>query len=76
MSKLGFRSKAEAQCVRELTGRGWHIGGRNGQNHMLLVWPETGATLLIPGRGPSHFYVKVLKAASIQEQAISMRGAA
>ncbi len=59
MSRPGFRSAAEAKCVREMVARGWQRVGRNGQGHQRLVWPATGAVLTIPGKGPEQLFAKV-----------------
>lgn len=63
MSKLRNRSKEEAECIRELSRRGWLRRGRNGQGHERMIWPALGVSLIIPGKGPRHFFVKVFTAA-------------
>ena len=67
MAKQRFRTAVEAECVRTLTGRGWRCMERTGNNHLMLRWPPSGATLLIPSTGAKHHYKKIFKAAKQKE---------
>lgn len=69
MAAFRSRSKEEAKAVRALKKRGWQMSRRNGMGHLLMVWPPTGSTVLLPGSGPEHFYVKVFTTARRIEEA-------
>ena len=49
MSKPGYRSATESRYARILTARGWVRDGRDGWNHLRLVWPPSGAVVTLPG---------------------------
>jgi hypothetical protein len=68
-AKRRFRSKAEADMVRELTGRGWKAVGRNGTNHSRMLWPPTGAVLALPGKGDETLLARVRKTAAVMMNA-------
>ena len=69
MAAFRGRSKQEAEAMRALKKRGWRIQRRNGMGHLLMVWPPTGDTVLLPGVGPEHFFVKVFTTARRIEEA-------
>lgn len=63
MSKPGYRSATESRYARILTARGWVRDGRDGWNHLRLVWPPSGAVVTLPGCGPDQLFAKAMKSA-------------